>query len=56
MSAYARKLKFVNFYKLYLPLTYNPEIRMQASEGESDSHLTFFYLIKEYYCTKNLQY
>ena len=22
MSAYSRKLKFVNFYKLYFPLTY----------------------------------
>ena len=26
MSADTRKLNFFNFYKLYFPLTYNPEI------------------------------
>ena len=38
---YARKLKFVNFYNLYFPLTYNPEIDTEASVNESHSHLTY---------------
>ena len=40
MSTYARKLKFVNFYKF--PLTYNLEIDTVASVSESNSHLTGF--------------
>ena len=42
MNAYARKLQFVNFYKLYLPLPYNLEIDTETSVGESDSHWTGF--------------
>ena len=47
MAAYGRKLKFVNFLKLYdvqlyIPLTYHPEIGTEASVGKSDSHLTAF--------------
>ena len=39
MTAYARKLKFVNFYK-YFPLTYNAEINTEPSRkvGKSTSH------------------
>ena len=37
------KFKFVNFYKLYFPLTYNPEIGTKVSAGESESHLTSFF-------------
>ena len=37
MSACARKPKFVNIYKSYVPLTYNPEIGTEASACESDS-------------------
>ena len=43
MSAHARELKFVNFYKLYFLLTYNPEIGAQDAMVEYDSHLTAFY-------------
>ena len=49
----ARELKFLNFYKLYFPLTYNPEIGSKASVGEPDSHLTMssspFYLFRKLY-------
>ena len=30
MIVYARKCKFVNHYKLYLPLTHNPKIGKAA--------------------------
>ena len=43
MSAYARNLKFDNFYKLYFPLTFNLEIGTEASLGES---VPLFNLIK----------
>ena len=44
MSIYSRKLKFVNFYKCYFPLTCNPEIDTEPSSmGGSDSHLLGFY-------------
>ena len=49
MSAYARKLNFVNFYKykykVYSPLTYHLEIGTGASVSESNSHLIFLTLI-----------
>ena len=44
MSAYVRKLQFVNFYKLHFPLRYNPEIGMKLSECEYHSLLTDFYV------------
>ena len=46
MNIYVRKLKFVIFYKyfgkykLYLALSYDPEISKKSSLGKSDSHLT----------------
>ena len=43
MSAYVRKFKFVNFYKLYFPLTYNTEIDTDTSADENDSHLAGFF-------------
>ena len=43
ISAYARKLKLVDFYKLYFPLTYNPEIVTKALMGESDSNFIGFF-------------
>ena len=42
MNPYARKLKFVNFYKLDFPLTYNPEIVTEPSVCKFHLHLTFF--------------
>ena len=42
MTEYSRKLKFINSYKLYFPLAYNPEIDMEPSVCELDSHLTGF--------------
>ena len=41
----ARKLQFANFYKLYFPLTYNPEIGTEPSVGEQN--LTGFLFIIE---------
>ena len=49
MSAYVRNLKFVNF-KLYFPLTYNPEIGTELSACESDSHLTDFFIFCHVLC------
>ena len=50
MSAYARKLKFVNFNKFYFPFIYNPEMATETSVRESDSHLMHvFHLLLEYY-------
>ena len=50
MSALARKLKFVNFYKsVTIPLSYNPEIRAELSVGETNSHLTDFLFIVGFY-------
>ena len=42
MCEYARKIKFVNFYKLYFPLTYNPEIGTESSLGKPNLHLAHF--------------
>ena len=39
---YIRQVKFVNFYKLYFPLTYKHEIGTGFSVNEFDSHLTGF--------------
>ena len=41
-NAYARKIKFANFYKLYNMLNYYPEIGTALSVGEYDSYLTGF--------------
>ena len=42
----ADKLKYVNFYKLYLPLTYNHVIGTEAKAGESDSHYIGFFIYR----------
>ena len=39
---YLSKLKFVNLYKLYFLLTYNPENGTEDSMGESDLGLNRF--------------
>ena len=43
----APKLKFVNFYKLNFPLTYNPEIGTEALVSDY-SHLTGFCMYVKY--------
>ena len=35
-------LSLSTFFKLYFPLTYNPEIDTEALSTESDSHLSIF--------------
>lgn len=50
MNANARKLKFFNFYKLYFPLTFNPEIGTEASMGKTDSRLTAFFIFAQRRC------
>ena len=44
----APKLKFVHFYKLNFPLTYNPEIGTEALVSDSNSHLTDFCMYVKY--------
>ena len=41
-NAYARKIKFVNFYKLYYMLIYYPEIGTALSVVEYDAYLAGF--------------
>ena len=40
-DSYPRKLKFVNFHKLYFPLTYNPKIGTET-QLEPRLHLNGF--------------
>ena len=39
MKPYILQFKFVNFYKLYFPLAYDPDIGTEPSIYEHDSHL-----------------
>ena len=44
MGVYSPKIKFGNLYKFYFSLSYNPEIGIESSVSEADSHFTHFFL------------